>query len=129
MNQNKKLIIGPVGSGKTTLYRKLNEEKITNAVEIELPQSCINDEEIKEKLFDIFYNSPNIDVIISHPYYLPKDLKGIEIEFLEIPFQERIKRINNRNKQSGNDCKIFDENFLKEEEIYFNNFKKYQNNN
>ena len=45
MIRNKKIIFGLVGSGKTTLYRKLNEQKISYAVEIELPQSCKDDEE------------------------------------------------------------------------------------
>ena len=68
-----KIIIGLVGSGKTTLYRKLNESKELYAVEIELPQSCLNDEEVKVKLFTLFYYNPNIDCIIAHPYYLPND--------------------------------------------------------
>ena len=112
----KKLILGLVGSGKTTLYRHLNEQKISYAVEIELPQSCKDDEELKESLLQLYINNKNIETIIVHPYYLPSNWKetvgDIEIELLDIPFKERVQRIINRSK----DNKIFPPKFLLEEE-------------
>ena len=97
MIRNKKIIFGLVGSGKTTLYRKLNEEKRANAVEIELPQSCKDDEELKETLLRLYINNKNIETIIVHPYYLPSNWKEIvgevKIELLGIPFEERLERI------------------------------------
>lgn len=127
--KNKKIIIGLVGSGKTTLYRKINEEQKAYAVEIELPQSCRYDEKLKKKLFKCFYKNKNIDIIILHPYYLPCDFvkllsKEDQIEFLEVSLEERKERIIQRSKNIKSECKIFDENFIKEEEEYFKILKK-----
>ena len=112
----KQIIFGLVGSGKTTLYRYLNEQKILYAVEIELPQSCKDDEELKETLLRLYINNKNIETIIVHPYYLPSNWKEIvgevKIELLDIPFEERLERIIKRNK----DNKIFSLKFLLEEE-------------
>lgn len=116
MIKNKKIVLGLVGSGKTTLYRYLNEQKISYAVEIELPQSCKDDEELKETLLRLYINNKNIETIIVHPYYLPSNWKEIvgevEIELLDIPFKERLERIIKRSK----DNKIFSLKFLLEEE-------------
>lgn len=114
-------IAGLVGSGKTTLYRKLNEEKQCNAVELELPQSCIGDNVFITKLFELYLSNPNIDCIIVHPYYLPKNFKKYikeddTIEFLEVPFKERFERILKRSNRINSDCKIFDINYLYKEE-------------
>ena len=123
MIRNKKIIFGLVGSGKTTLYRKLNEQKISYAVEIELPQSCKDDEELKETLLRLYINNKNIEIIIVHPYYLPSNWKEIvgevKIELLDIPFEERLERIIKRNK----DNKIFSLKFLLEEEEMWWRFK------
>ena len=123
MIRNKKIIFGLVGSGKTTLYRKLNEQKISYAVEIELPQSCKDDEELKETLLRLYINNKNIETIIVHPYYLPSNWKEIvgevKIELLDIPFEERLERITKRNK----DNKIFSLKFLLEEEEMWWRFK------
>ena len=112
----KQIIFGLVGSGKTTLYRYLNEQKISYAVEIELPQSCKDDEELKETLLRLYINNKNIETIIVHPYYLPSNWKEIvgevKIELLDIPFEERLERIIKRSK----DNKIFSLKFLLEEE-------------
>ena len=114
--KEKTIIFGLVGSGKTTLYRKLNEQKISYAVEIEPPQSCKDDEELKETLLRLYINNKNIETIIVHPYYLPSNWKEIvgevKIELLDIPFEERLERIIKRNK----DNKIFSLKFLLEEE-------------
>ena len=123
MIRNKKMIFGLVGSGKTTLYRKLNKQKISYAVEIELPQSCKDDEELKETLLRLYINNKNIEIIIVHPYYLPSNWKEIvgevKIELLDIPFEERLERIIKRNK----DNKIFSLKFLLEEEEMWWRFK------
>ena len=123
MIRNKKIIFGLVGSGKTTLYRKLNEQKISYAVEIELPQSCKDDEELKETLLRLYINNKNIETIIVHPYYLPSNWKEIvgevKIELLDIPFEERLERIIKRSK----DNKIFSLKFLLEEEEMWWRFK------
>lgn len=124
-----KFIIGLVASGKTTLYRKLNEEKICNAVEIELPQSCINDEFIKSKLFELFYYNNNIDCIIAHPYYLPNDFwervnPKDEFMFLDVPIKERTKRIKKRSKKLRIKTTIFPKEFLEKEEEDFIKFKE-----
>ena len=123
MIRNKKIIFGLVESGKTTLYRKLNEQKISYAVEIELPQSCKDDEELKETLLRLYINNKNIETIIVHPYYLPSNWKEIvgevKIELLDIPFEERLERIIKRNK----DNKIFSLKFLLEEEEMWWRFK------
>ena len=123
MIKTKKIIFGLVGSGKTTLYRKLNEQKISYAVEIELPQSCKDDEELKETLLRLYINNKNIETIIVHPYYLPSNWKEIvgevKIELLDIPFEERLERIIKRNK----DNKIFSLKFLLEEEEMWWRFK------
>lgn len=114
----KKLIIGLVGSGKTTLYRYLNEQKISYAVELELPQSCKDDEELKENLLKLYINNKNIETIIAHPYYLPSNWKEIvgevEIELLDVSVEERLKRIAERSGQKLN--KIFPIQFILEEE-------------
>lgn len=114
--KEKTIIFGLVGSDKTTLYRKLNEQKISYAVEIELPQSCKDDEELKETLLRLYINNKNIETIIVHPYYLPSNWKEIvgevKIELLDIPFEERLERIIKRSK----DNKIFSLKFLLEEE-------------
>ena len=124
----KKIIIGLVGSGKTTLYRKLNEEQQCNAVEIELPQSCIGDEQLKSQIFNLFYYSNNIDVIIVHPFFLPQDFvqrltKDDKIVFLDMPLADRKKQIQSRNRQTGNNCQLFDDNFLIKEEQFLQAFK------
>lgn len=119
----KQIIFGLVGSGKTTLYRKLNKQKISYAVEIELPQSCKDDEELKETLLRLYINNKNIETIIVHPYYLPSNWKEIvgevKIELLDIPFEERLERIIKRSK----DNKIFSLKFLLEEEEMWWRFK------
>ena len=121
----KKLILGLVGSGKTTLYRYLNEQKISYAVEIELPQSCEDDEELKETLLRLYINNKNIETIIVHPYYLPSNWKeivgDIEIELLDISIQERLKRIVARSGQKLN--KIFPIQFILEEEKMWERLK------
>lgn len=127
----KQIIFGLVGSGKTTLYRKLNEEKKANAVEIELPQSCINNDLLKEQLFRLFLFDKSIEIIILHPYYLCLDFleiikeSGIKVtfEFLDIPFKERLKRIKKRSKQISSKCNIFPIEYLKLEEKYFEKLK------
>lgn len=119
----KQIIFGLVESGKTTLYRKLNEQKISYAVKIELPQSCKDDEELKETLLRLYINNKNIETIIVHPYYLPSNWKEIvgevKIELLDIPFEERLERIIKRSK----DNKIFSLKFLLEEEEMWWRFK------
>lgn len=120
--------IGLVGSGKSTLYRKLNENKELSAVEIELPNSCDKDEKLKKHLFDIFYNSSNIDAIIAHPYYLPKDFwllinREDKIIYLELPLKERIKRIKKRSKEHNIKENYFTKEFIEKEEQYFKEFK------
>ena len=123
------IVIGLVGSGKTTLYRKFNENKLCNAVELELPQSCINDENLKQNLFYLYYYNPNIDCIIAHPYYLPKDFwqrtsKDDKIIYLDIPLDERLERIKKRSKElETNPDTLFSTEFIKQEEDYYINFK------
>lgn len=127
----KHIIFGLIGSGKTTLYRKLNEEKKANAVEIELPQVCIPNDYLLEHLFKLYLYDKNIDTIILHPYFLCTNFKEIINEsgiivkytFLDIPFEERIKRINKRSKQISSNCKIFSTEYLKLEEKYFEKLK------
>lgn len=124
-----KIIIGLVGSGKTTLYRKLNESKELYAVEIELPQSCLNDEEVKVKLFTLFYYNPNIDCIIAHPYYLPNDFwqritSMDEILYLDLPIKKRVRRIRKRSRKLKVKTNIFPNEFIDQEEIDFDVFKK-----
>lgn len=124
-----KYIIGLVGSGKTTLYRKLNEEKQCNAVELELPQSCIGDDVFITKLFELYLNNPNIDCIIVHPFYLPKHFyryltKDDTVEFLDVPLQERMKRILIRSNEIDSKCQIFDAEFLHLEEQAFRKMKE-----
>ena len=119
------IIFGLVGSGKTTLYRYLNEQKISYAVEIELSQSCKDDEELKETLLRLYINNKNIETIIVHPYYLPNNWKeivgDIEIELLDISIQERLKRIVARSGQKLN--KIFPIQFILEEEKMWERLK------
>ena len=123
------IVIGLVGTGKTTLYRLLNESKQANAVEIELPQSCLNDEFIKSKLFELFYYNNNIDYIIAHPYYLPKNFwrrisKKDTIIYLNIPLDERIERIKKRSKELETDSDtLFSTEFINQEEEYYVRFK------
>ena len=125
----KTFYIGLVGTGKTTLYRLLNESKQANAVEIELPQSCLNDEFTKSKLFELFYYNNNIDCIIAHPYYLPKDFwrrisKKDTIIYLYIPLDERLERIKKRAKElETNPDTLFSTEFIKQEEEYYIRFK------
>lgn len=127
----KQIIFGLVGSGKTTLYRKLNEEKETNAIEIELPQSCINNDLLKEQLFRLFLFDKGIETIILHPYYLCLNFleiikeSGIKVtfEFLDVPFKERLKRIKKRSKKISSNCKIFPIECLKLEEEYYEKLK------
>lgn len=127
-----KFIIGLAGSGKTTLYRRLNENKILNAVEIELPQSCLKDEKIKNELFNLYYNNPNIECIIAHPYYLPNDFwnrisqKDI-VYYLDIPLKQRIKRIKKRSKKLKVKENIFPKELVEKEEEDFIKFKRNQN--
>lgn len=121
----KKLILGLVGSGKTTLYRYLNEQKISYAAEIELPQSCKDDEELKENLLKLYINNENIETIIIHPYYLPTNWKEIvgevEIELLDISIEERLKRIVARSGEKLN--KIFPIQFILQEEKMWEELK------
>lgn len=125
----KTFYIGLVGTGKTTLYRQLNENKQANAVEIELPQSCINDEFTKSKLFELFYYNNNVDCIIAHPYYLPKDFwrrisKQDTIRYLDMPLDERIERIKKRSKEiETNPSLIFPRDYLLGEEECLRKFK------
>ena len=69
----KKLILGLVGSGKTTLYRHLNEQKISYAVETQFKCGILK----QERLFNIrrFLRDATIDEIpqeIKHLYkYCP----------------------------------------------------------
>lgn len=131
MIRTKKIIFGLVGSGKTTLYRKLNEEKEENAIEIELPQNCINNDLLKEQLFRLFLFDKSIETIILHPYYLCLDFleiikeSGIKVtfEFLDVSFKKRLKRIKKRSKQINSKCKIFPIEYLKLEEKYFEKLK------
>lgn len=131
MIKTKKIIFGLVGSGKTTLYRKLNEEKRANAVEIELPQSCINNDLLKEQLFRLFLFDKGIETIILHPYYLCLNFleiikeSGIKVtfEFLDVPFKERVKRIKKRSKDINSKCEIFSLVLLKDEEVYYEKLK------
>lgn len=127
------IIIGLVGSGKTTLYRKLNENQELYAVEIELPQSCLYDDKLKEELFKLYYFNPNIECIIAHPYYLPKDFwqrisSTDEIIYLDLPIKERLRRIEKRTKSLKVTENIFPPEFIKKEEEDFNIFKRRQAN-
>jgi deoxyadenosine/deoxycytidine kinase len=130
-----RFIIGLVGSGKTTLYRQLNENKTMNAVEIELPQSCINDELLKSKLFELYYHNNNVDCIIAHPYYLPKDFwqrvsDEDTIIYLDIPLDERLERIKKRSKElETNPGLIFPWDYLLGEEECLRKFKEEGNKN
>lgn len=113
--------IGLVASGKSTLYRKLNEERIMKAVEIELPQSCMKDEDIKLKLFTIFYKSKNIDCIIASPVFLPNNFPALieesdRVIFLDVDRKVREERIKNRSKSINSSCDIFDKEILDFEE-------------
>lgn len=110
-----RIILGLVASGKTTLYRKLNEEKICNAVEIELPQSCFHDENMKKTLMDLYLNSESIDCIIVHPYFLPKDFE-YDFEYLNVPIDERKRRAIKRSVLMDSDCIIFNGDFFEREE-------------
>lgn len=125
-------MIGLVGSGKTELYRKLNENRQMYAVEIELPQSCINDEKLKVDLFNLFYFNPNIECIIAHPYYLPKNFWKIvkstdEIIYLNLSLKERLRRIRKRSKSLKVQLNIFPKDFIKKEESNFIIFKEARN--
>jgi len=126
----KTFYIGLVGTGKTTLYRLLNESKQESAVEIELPQSCLNDEFTKSKLFELFYYNNNIDCIIVHPYYLPKDFwrrisNKDTIIYLDIPLDERLERIKERSKElETNPDTLFSAEFIKQEEEDYIDFKR-----
>lgn len=126
--KEKTIIFGLIGSGKTTLYRKLNEEKKANAVEIELPQVCVYNDYLLEHLFKLYLYDKNIDTIILHPYFLCSNFKeiikesGIKVtfEFLDVPFKERLKRIKKRSKKISSNCKIFPIECLKlEEEMWW----------
>jgi adenylate kinase family enzyme len=124
-----KIVIGLVGSGKTTLYRKLNENKELNAVEIELPQSCLKNDELINAIFKLFYNSQDIECIIAHPYYLPKDLFKLispadEIILLEVPLKERLKRIKKRSKELKVKSNIFPMEFILNEEGFLTELKR-----
>ena len=127
----KQIIFGLIGSGKTTLYMKLNEEKRANAVEIELPQVCAYNDYLLEHLFKLYLYDKHIDTIILHPYFLCSNFKeiikesGIKVtfEFLDVPFKERLKRIKKRSKQISSKCKIFPIECLKLEEEYYEKLK------
>lgn len=135
--KEKTIIFGLIGSGKTTLYRKLNEEKKANAVEIELPQVCAYNDYLLEHLFKLYLYDKNIDTIILHPYFLCSNFKeiikesGIKItfEFLDVSFEERVKRIKKRSKDINSKCEIFSLVLLKDEEVYYREFKKLINKN
>lgn len=121
--------IGLVASGKTTLYRKLNEEKTMYAVEIELPQSCINDEDIKLKLFNIYYKSKSIDCIISSPCYLPNNFTSLISEsdrviFLDVDRKIREDRIRERSNKIYSNCVIFSKELLDMEENKMNEIQR-----
>lgn len=109
----KPVIIGLVGSGKTTLYRWLNLHEGFNSVELELPPACRDDEETKKEVFNAFIASENIDVIISHPFFLPKDFKknASVVYLLDVSREERERRIELRNERE-----YFDDAFLEKEE-------------
>lgn len=129
IRKNMKFIIGLVGSGKTTWYKSLNETEQLKAVEIELPQSCLKDEKIKNELFNLYYNNPNIECIIAHPYYLPNDFwervnPKDEFMFLDVPIKERTKRIKKRSKKLRIKTTIFPKEFLEKEEEDFIKFKE-----
>ena len=116
-----KFIIGLVASGKTTLYRKLNEEKICNAMEIELPNICVGDEKLQKKLFNLYYNNKNIDMIIAHPLFMYKGWykrlnKNDTIKIINVPTEERIKRIDKRSKEINSKQILFTEGFIDFEE-------------
>lgn len=121
-------IIGLVGSGKTTIYRKLNEEQQKNSIEMEFPPSCLYNDEFKTEVFNLFRDNSDIDCIISHPFYLPKNFvdlicKEDKVEILSMPMDERIKRIKNRSDAINSNCKIFSDDYLCEEEKYLNELK------
>lgn len=130
--KEKTIIFGLIGSGKTTLYRKLNEEKRANAVEIELPQVCAYNDYLLEHLFKLYLYDKNIDTIILHPYFLCSNFKEIIKEsgiivkytFLDVSFEERVKRIKKRSKDINSKCEIFSLVLLKNEEVYYREFKK-----
>ena len=135
--EEKTIIFGLIGSGKTTLYRKLNEEKRANAVEIELPQVCAYNDYLLEHLFKLYLYDKAIDTIILHPYFLCSNFKEIIKEsgiivkytFLDVSFEERVKRIKKRSKDINSKCEIFSLVLLKNEEVYYREFKKLINKN
>lgn len=130
--KEKTIIFGLIGSGKTTLYRKLNEEKRANAVEIELPQVCAYNDYLLEHLFRLYLYDKTIDTIILHPYFLCSNFKEIIKEsgiivkytFLDVSFEERVKRIKKRSKEISSNCKIFPIECLKLEEEYYEKLKE-----
>lgn len=125
--KKKKLVLGLVASGKSTLYRQVNELKKFNAVEIELPQSCTKDEALKSALLSLYINDDNIDMIITHPYYLSQDylkyLNQLELFYLDIPLKERLERIQLRSASiNTNSNNLFPVDFISTEEESFKKF-------
>lgn len=125
--KKKKLILGLVASGKSTLYRQVNELKKFNAVEIELPQSCMKDEALKSALLSLYINDDNIDMIITHPYYLSQDylnyIDRLELFYLDVPLKERIKRMQLRSASiNTNSNNLFPAEFISIEEESFRKF-------
>ncbi len=125
--KKKKLVLGLVASGKSTLYRQVNELKKFNAVEIELPQSCTKDEALKSALLSLYVNDDNIDMIITHPYYLSQDylkyLNQLELFYLDIPLKERLERIQLRSASiNTNSNNLFPVDFISTEEESFKKF-------
>lgn len=125
--KKKKLILGLVASGKSTLYRQVNELKKFNAVEIELPQSCMKDEPLKSALLSLYINDDNIDMIITHPYYLSQDylnyIDRLELFYLDVPLKERIKRMQLRSASiNTNSNNLFPAEFISIEEESFRKF-------
>ena len=114
-----------------------NEEKKANAVEIELPQVCAYNDYLLEHLFKLYLYDKNIDTIILHPYFLCSNFKEIIKEsgiivkytFLDVSFEERVKRIKKRSKDINSKCEIFSLAVLKNEEVYYREFKKLINKN
>lgn len=119
------IVIGLVATGKTSLYRWINEQGKGSAVELELPQSCIQDNELCTNLFKLYYNNKNITHIIVHPYFLPQQFwtmishNDTIILLNKLTISERQQRITQRSKAIGlcqSEVKIFPAEYLAQEE-------------